>query len=279
MRQYATFVAVAQNGGITAAALAIGKAPSAVHYDIKSLEKHLGETLFERIGRSLHLTPAGRSLFTSVDRALNDIKLAEGRLISGRDALPLRLASVSGFGRYQLVPRLLEVFPTDRAFELSFATHEDVLTAVIDGLADFAITYRQVDSALVSSVPIAQEEIVLVAAARHAGISQTYEALTYVTYDEYEYVFSRWFEHAAGPPVRILRSDHCSELEEAMACVAAGRGVSIIPKDAWLNGPYVEDLTALDGVEPCLNMLYLVCTPLRMQSADAALLRGLFDQG
>ena len=179
MRQYATFVAVAQNGGITAAALAIGKAPSAVHYDIKSLEKHLGETLFERVGRSLHLTPAGRSLFSSVDRALNDIKLAEGRLISGRDALPLRLASVSGFGRYQLVPRLLEVFPSDRAFELAFATHDDVLAAVIDGLVDFAITYRKVDSALVSSAPIAQEEIVLIAAASQAGISKPYEELTY----------------------------------------------------------------------------------------------------
>jgi DNA-binding transcriptional LysR family regulator len=63
------FRAVAAEGNLTRAAEKLGVAQSAVSTQIKALEARLGHALFERRGRSMALTEAGRIAFDCAERA------------------------------------------------------------------------------------------------------------------------------------------------------------------------------------------------------------------
>jgi LysR family transcriptional activator of nhaA len=54
------FWMIANEGGLTRAARRLNVSPSSLSVQIKTLEEQLGQTLFERHGRSLQLTEAGR---------------------------------------------------------------------------------------------------------------------------------------------------------------------------------------------------------------------------
>lgn len=270
LRRAAVFHAVATAGGIAAAARAIGKSPPAVHADLRRFERDVGVTLVERVGRGLRLTPKGRLLLETIGNALDAIDRTQSA-IAAPDPLaqPLRLGAVTGFGRYRLVPRLLPDLPASRPLRLRTGSHDDLLTLLLADQIDFAVTYRPVVAAPIESIVVAQEDLVLVA--HEAGDDLLSEALAgtarFVTYDEYEYVFARWFAEAHGrQPPRLRRHDHYDELEEALASVAAGRGATIAPADA----------AAAFGLSPtgpaCRNSIHLCSTRERLRSEDAALL-------
>ncbi|MBT8459540.1 MAG: LysR family transcriptional regulator [Boseongicola sp.] len=72
------FWAVAHDGNLTRTAERLNLSQSAVSVQIKQLEEHLGHALFERRGRQLHLTEAGR---IALDHA--DTIFAAGRELAG----------------------------------------------------------------------------------------------------------------------------------------------------------------------------------------------------
>lgn len=87
-----SFVAVAQNAGVTRAAGFLNLTQSAVSMQIKRLEEMLGIALFDRTGRRIQLTPAGEQLLTYARRMvdLNDEVIArltdhthEGEIVLG----------------------------------------------------------------------------------------------------------------------------------------------------------------------------------------------------
>jgi LysR family transcriptional activator of nhaA len=75
------FWAIASEGGLTRAAQRLNVSPSSLSVQLKALEDQLGQHLFERRGRTLQLTEAGRialdyanSVFRSGDELLNTLK-------------------------------------------------------------------------------------------------------------------------------------------------------------------------------------------------------------
>lgn len=66
-----TFVAIADTGNFSRAALVVGRTPSAVSMQIKKLEDQLGVSLFERDSRSVALTLDGEKLLSSARRLLS----------------------------------------------------------------------------------------------------------------------------------------------------------------------------------------------------------------
>jgi DNA-binding transcriptional LysR family regulator len=71
------FVAVAEARGFRAAGRELGVSGSAVSQAIRRLEERLGITLVERTTRSVRLTDAGRRLYETVWRALEEVRAAE----------------------------------------------------------------------------------------------------------------------------------------------------------------------------------------------------------
>ncbi|GIX29568.1 MAG: transcriptional regulator [Porticoccaceae bacterium] len=102
------FLAVAETGSFSAAAERILITQPAVSKRIAQLEAQLGARLFDRLGRTVHLTEAGRALLPRAERILLEMRAAREAIrdLSGRVAGSLRLAISHHIGLHRLPPVL-----------------------------------------------------------------------------------------------------------------------------------------------------------------------------
>ena len=70
------FLAVAEQGSLRRAAVALGIRPPAVSHGLKALEDRIGATLFIRTTRSVKLTDAGRALLARARPAMTELREA-----------------------------------------------------------------------------------------------------------------------------------------------------------------------------------------------------------
>ena len=231
-----TFLAVGRARSFSRAAASLHRTQPAVSYQIQQLEQQLGARLFDRTTRRLILTRHGVRLLDLCERFFGEFgRLAAGMRDTSAAALdPLRIASVSGFGRYVLFP-ILERMSELCAYSLRFPLADEVFASLHAGTCDVGFVYLPLVSSRLTTSAVWREELVLLAPRGAAGrrVPRTvddFAELTFVTYDEYEYVFGKWFETLFGRQPRSLHSAyHFEELEEVVSTVAAGRGWSIVP--------------------------------------------------
>jgi DNA-binding transcriptional LysR family regulator len=104
-----SFEAAARLGSFKTAAEELGVTPAAISHMVKRLEAQLGLSLFDRLHRSLRVTPAGRRLCEVVRAALRDIERALDDLVEDGVAAGPRTLSVTAApslaGKW-LAPRL-----------------------------------------------------------------------------------------------------------------------------------------------------------------------------
>jgi DNA-binding transcriptional LysR family regulator len=81
-RKLLAFVTLARIGSFTASARELHLTQSAVSHAIKSLEEDLDVRLFDRLGRSVKLTPPGEHLLERAVRILAEMKDAREDLAS-----------------------------------------------------------------------------------------------------------------------------------------------------------------------------------------------------
>lgn len=137
------FLAVAESGSFSRAAERVFLTQPAVSKRIAALESQLGARLFDRIGKRIHLTPAGKSLFERarhVLRELDDVKRSITDL-SGTIAGELRLATSHHIGLHRLPEPLRHfhsTYPQVR-LDLRFMDSEQACNEVARGEIEIAI--------------------------------------------------------------------------------------------------------------------------------------------
>lgn len=137
------FLAVAESGSFSRAAERIYLTQPAISKRIATLEKELDARLFDRIGRGIHLTPAGEALLTRarhVLKELEDVKRGIANL-SGAIAGELLVATSHHIGLHRL-PGLLKRFHetyTQVRLNLQFMDSEKACQAVARGDLELAI--------------------------------------------------------------------------------------------------------------------------------------------
>src|SRR5271155_4607971 len=89
LRQLSTFCAVVESGSVTTASRALGYAQSTVTAQLQTLEVSVGTDLFERHGKRLHLTSAGREVYDRARVVIRDVNEI-------REALAERKEGVAG---------------------------------------------------------------------------------------------------------------------------------------------------------------------------------------
>jgi DNA-binding transcriptional LysR family regulator len=169
--QLEAFLQVASQRSFSRAAEALGLTQPSVTARIQSLERDLGETLFERNGRGVTLTEAGGAFLPHAQRVLK-------ALHDGRDAIQslrkmelgtLRLGAAPTISTYVL-PGLLKEFRSRYPhLEVSVRTeHSDQIAQMV--LADEVEVglERSISHPDVVTVPLYDDEVILVASARHA---------------------------------------------------------------------------------------------------------------
>ena len=82
LRRLGYFVAVAEQGGFTAAARSVHVSQPALSLAVKELEGELGTPLFERLGRRVILTAAGEALLDPARQALRDVETGRAAVAS-----------------------------------------------------------------------------------------------------------------------------------------------------------------------------------------------------
>ena len=109
LHQLRYFTAVADLGSFTRAAEKCLVAQPSLSQQIIKLEKELGQPLFERLGRSVRLTAAGKLLKERVDQVLALLDDAQARITDDPDAGKLSIAAIPSIAPYYL-PGVLEGF-------------------------------------------------------------------------------------------------------------------------------------------------------------------------
>jgi DNA-binding transcriptional LysR family regulator len=145
LRRLTYFLAVVDHGGFTAAADEVDVSQPALSLAVKELERELGVGLFDRVGRRVQLTAAGRALVEPARQALRDVETGRAAVaaVAGVRAGTLALASLPTLAAdplAELVGRFRRRYPE---VDVDLAAPEDtsdLVAMVRDGRCEAGIT-------------------------------------------------------------------------------------------------------------------------------------------
>ncbi|MAK55964.1 MAG: LysR family transcriptional regulator, partial [Pusillimonas sp.] len=163
-KQLESFVSVATQGSLSAAARAEGVAPTMMGRRMDALEKRLGVKLLVRSTRRLSLTSEGTAFLEKAQSILKELNDAESQVAQG-SAQPsgeLRLSAPAGFGRRHiapLIPGFLQRYP-DIKITLDLT---DRLVDLIEERYDCAIRIGDLDDSQFIGMRLADNRRVIVA--------------------------------------------------------------------------------------------------------------------
>jgi len=263
LRQVRYFVATAEIGQISQAAIHLNISQSAVTTAIKELEAMLGVLLFQRSAQGMNLTEAGRHflnrayvILRSVDDALNS------PLPDIRASGLLRLAAsytVIGYFLPHHLPRLEHWHP-GVTLELYEQERSAIEQGLLEGRFDMAVvlTANLTHPAIVSETLFNSERRLWLPAhhplCERSAVSLAdvaTEPFILLTVDEAEQSAMRYWQQAGQRPSVRVRT---SSVEAVRSMVANGSGVAILSDlvhRPWsLEGKRIETVTISDPVAP-----------------------------
>jgi DNA-binding transcriptional LysR family regulator len=171
VRQLEIFRTLAEELNFTRTAEKVHTVQSNVTAQIKALEEELGSPLFDRLGRRVTLTDAGRNFLPFADQALAAMAQGQRAVQSGAEPSgPLRVGVPESMLAYRL-PQVLRIF--HRRFphvELIFRPqYDEVLPVMLEtGKLDMAVCMIESSpNAAIKSIRLRSERIFLLAHPNH----------------------------------------------------------------------------------------------------------------
>jgi LysR family transcriptional regulator, nitrogen assimilation regulatory protein len=168
LKQLTSFVQVAELGSFTRAAAVLRVAQPALSRQVRALEVELRQTLFERNGRGVTLTPAGtrllahgRGILQQVQRAVQDLEEQRGAA-TGMVSIGLP-PTLSRTLTAPLVEAFRERFPRAGVSVVEGLTHY-MLEWLVQGRIDCALVYNATPSSHVALAPVLEERLHLISA-------------------------------------------------------------------------------------------------------------------
>jgi DNA-binding transcriptional LysR family regulator len=237
--QVEAFVQVAQHRSFSKAAEALFLTQPSVTARIQSLERDLGEALFERNGRGVRLTEMGGAFLPFARRALKALQ-------DGRDAIEgmrnldigsLKLGSALTVSTYVLPKILKKYCSTYPGVEVSVHTgrSEQVLQMVLQDEVHCALE-RTVHHPEISTVPLYEDDLVLVAAPEHRFAQKRTATVEeagrepLILFDRgssYNALIQGVFRQHGIVPRTLMEMD---TIEGTKKMVEEGMGIALLPK-------------------------------------------------
>jgi len=151
-----SLVAVAECGSIAKAAGRLHKVRSAVSYDIRCLEQHLGVTLLDRTGYRARLTDAGHALRKEGEQILNQARSLEHRAgLIGQEWEPTIRVVLEGAIPIPPIMRAIKIFTASGA-----PTQIELQTDFLGGVAE-RFEREEADLMLVKDFDVSWDEYVV----------------------------------------------------------------------------------------------------------------------
>ena len=283
--QLRVFVAVAERLHVTQAAAALNMTQSAASAAIAALETGLRTPLFDRVGRGIALTAAGRLLLPEAKAVLTRLAQAEQALddLQGlrRGHLSLHASqTIAGYWLPPLMHRFRAAWP-QVTLSLVIGNTTQVARAVLEGDADLGFVEGEIDNPLLDRLSVAADRLVLVVGMGHRWVGRAQLeadelARTGWVLRERGSGTRQVFEDAlAGFGVDPERLDVRMELpsnEAVRAAVEAGAGATVISRLVAAAGIASGSLAELPLAFPERCFMVLRHAARRRSRAEQALL-------
>ncbi|MEM7529662.1 MAG: LysR family transcriptional regulator [Pseudomonadota bacterium] len=171
LRHLRTFRAIAESGGVHAAAARLNVAQPAVSRTLRDLEAELGFALFDRVGRGLRITDAATAYLAEVAPLLDRLeeagdtarKVAEG--CGGTLRVGLMESSAWDGPAPKALDRFVRANPEIRLEVVPMGSRDQV-KALVEGQLDCGFLYRQgdaLDAAGLAALSLRTDDVVLAA--------------------------------------------------------------------------------------------------------------------
>jgi LysR family nitrogen assimilation transcriptional regulator len=168
LKQLETFVQVAELGSFSRAASVLRVAQPALSRQVRALEVDLRQTLFDRNGRGVTLTEAGKRLLAHARGILQQVQRARQDLEDERGAASglLSIGLPPSIGRTLTAP-LVESFRAQ--FPKATLTMVEGLSTytlewLVSGRIDCAVVYNATPAAAIELMPVLDEQLFVVSA-------------------------------------------------------------------------------------------------------------------
>lgn len=239
LRQVRTFLEVASTRSFTRAASQLHYAQSSVTAQVQALEADLGLPLFNRLGRQVELTIAGRQFLTHAEKLICTAEQArlsvqkDGRIVG-----PLVVSAAESLLTYRM-PELLRVFQATYP-EVRLTLHADLSCAtstVQEPGVDLGIS---IDEPIVAPSLLVQklrkERVLAIVAAEHPLAKQKKLSACDIAEQQillterscsYRAVFERVMAQEGG---RVSRTLEFASVEALKQCALVRMGVAILPE-------------------------------------------------
>jgi LysR family hydrogen peroxide-inducible transcriptional activator len=236
------FLAVARTASFVRAADQLGISQPSLSQQIQKLERELGVSLFDRLGRSLKLTAFGESLCNSAERILREVEGAQTSIacLKSDDSGQLKIGVIPTVLPYAMVKPLA-------SFQQKFPrVHLNLVEAMTDDLVE-GLRRGELDLAILA-LPIRHNEIVCSELFREPLLAAVPPRHELASKDKI------LLQSLGLEKMLLLREGHClrddvltactkakaqfrqvfesDHLESLLRMVAEGYGVSLIPERA-----------------------------------------------
>jgi len=171
LRHIRYFVRAAELLHFTHAAESLYISQPTLSTHIQQLEEELGLPLFDRIGRNVRLTEAGRLFLEHAHRAQNDLDLAKERIADLKGLLSgtLTIGSLMTFGQEMLpswIPSFNALYPNIKIC-VKMGSSDFVESELESGQVDIGLSFAPTTSEQLQSEILFSQEIFLVVGEQH----------------------------------------------------------------------------------------------------------------
>lgn len=247
LHQLKCFLSVYETGSFTAAAEQLGYTQPSISEQIRLLEKSLGITLFERVGRGVLATDAAQALRPHAEATIAASLQAIGAVQSNKQMEngTIRFGMFSGarlWASAQLVNEVLSKYPGLR-IEIIGRNSTEVLEDIKRGRIEAALISPPFPATGLSIQPVARDELVYVSADRsRTDVPISTKRLTEVPLVMPEVSFratdSNWIAlneifQAEGAPLKTRVE--VEDEEAAIELVGLGVGDTVVTKGVALQ--------------------------------------------
>jgi LysR family hydrogen peroxide-inducible transcriptional activator len=261
LHQLRYFVAVAELGQFTRAAERCLVSQPSLSQQIINLEKELGQPLFERLGRSVRLTDAGRNFYEKAVSILASVEEAKRQVAdaSGEHGGSVNVGAIPTVAPF-LLPSLASTF--QRRFPLArIIIDEDVTAHVIEkclrGDLDVGILVLPIADPRLHVEPLFDEDLLLALPAGHPLTKKrrvTVQDLTgqpFILLSEMHCLGQQivaFCNEESCSPFMVCRSAQLLTVQEL---VSVGHGVSLLPAMACASDRHSQRVyRRLSGTAP-----------------------------
>ncbi|SFS65142.1 LysR family transcriptional regulator [Paenibacillus sp. BC26] len=245
LTQLEYFLEVARLEHLTKAAETLSISQPALSHSISKLEAELGVPLFERKGRSLQINRYGTMFAKRVEKILQEVQRGKKEIeeLSDPESGTIHLSYLNILG-VDLIPNLIRDYQKANpkvAFELTQGDKGSILEQVENGFSDLMITSERPDSDAYDWIPIRSLPLHLVVSSDHPFANEESISLKKITGEPFVSL-----KHNCSLRDSLLSRFHqlnftlastydAEDLHTVAGFVAAGLGISVLPKTAGLN--------------------------------------------